>query len=377
MTGQPILPAVASVEPLSREWDTITSQAKPLFGVFDAGLSIPAEQDNSSANLQGALRDLVAPGVPVLPTASLDPAVYKHDHAVPNTASLNNQRVTIQDIPDVDDAIYSATLPDGCDHILEEDEDTQSDASSDIASNAGDPVDDPYADLEFNDMRTAEGRARAALNEGCLRQAPSIELALSALEAILDFLYPSRRNRRGDKIAGHINIDRDPFTRIRLEGMQSMLSFYTNRLSKTYGHWAASSIQAAVSHSKGLYTARVYRTLVRAYIADREILPVNPYGSWNTTMLADENVTTDVLNFLQSLGDEITAEKLMNLLNEPEFRVRHGITKMSSLRTAQRYLHILGYRFGSPKAGQYVDGHEREDVKEHREKQYVPDLVKV
>src|SRR6266516_1005464 len=41
--------------------------------------------------------------------------------------------------------------------------------------------------------------------------------------------------------------------------------------------------------------------------------------------------------------------------------------KMISLRTAERWLNILGYRFEQYQKGIYFDGHEREDVVVYRE----------
>jgi hypothetical protein len=40
--------------------------------------------------------------------------------------------------------------------------------------------------------------------------------------------------------------------------------------------------------------------------------------------------------------------------------------KKISLRTAQRWLHAMGWRYGRKKNGMYIDGHEREDVVEYR-----------
>ncbi|KAJ7445275.1 hypothetical protein FB451DRAFT_1412795 [Mycena latifolia] len=101
------------------------------------------------------------------------------------------------------------------------------------------------------------------------------------------------------------------------------------------------------------------------------------YGEWNESMLADEDLANDIRLHLQSLGKEITAEKLVNYLNSPEVREEHNIDKPISLTTARRYLDELGYRFKSPKKGQYVDGHERPDVVYYRDNVYLPRLFKL
>ncbi|THV05625.1 hypothetical protein K435DRAFT_816328 [Dendrothele bispora CBS 962.96] len=74
-------------------------------------------------------------------------------------------------------------------------------------------------------------------------------------------------------------------------------------------------------------------------------------------MLTDEDLCNDINLYLQEIGNDITAEKLVSYL---------------ALRTARRYLHTLGYRFTSSKKGQYADGHERKDVVDYRDKVFLP-----
>ncbi|KAJ7710995.1 hypothetical protein B0H16DRAFT_1344123, partial [Mycena metata] len=61
-------------------------------------------------------------------------------------------------------------------------------------------------------------------------------------------------------------------------------------------------------------------------------------------------------------------------LGRPEIMEKYGITKQISPATAKRCLHALGFRFTSPAKGQYVDSHERPDVRAKRDKVYVPKL---
>jgi len=75
------------------------------------------------------------------------------------------------------------------------------------------------------------------------------------------------------------------------------------------------------------------------------VLPVNPYGDWNESMLADEDLMNDINLHFQELRKEITAQKLVEYLARDDVREKHGITKAISERTAQRYLKALGYRW--------------------------------
>jgi hypothetical protein len=94
-------------------------------------------------------------------------------------------------------------------------------------------------------------------------------------------------------------------------------------------------------------------------------------------MLADEDLRSDVMLFLQGLGKEITAEKLRAYLNSPDVRKEHGIPKRISLATANRYLKALEFRFSQPPKEQFVDGHERSDVVDKRQNKFLPAMAKL
>ncbi|KAJ7576211.1 hypothetical protein C8J56DRAFT_761853, partial [Mycena floridula] len=206
--------------------------------------------------------------------------------------------------------------------------------------------------------------------EGHQRLAPTQTAALRALE---DLTEKIRGESRGKNSAGYNAPIIDPWTRHRLEGMRVLLNLYTCPLSKTYGKWGESALQAAISIGNPTnHTARVLCKLTRAYIADHLILPVNPYGAWNESMLTDESLMNAVLIFLNGLSNKITAEKLVQFLTRKNIMEEHDITKKISVRTAQRYLKFLGYRFTYAKKGQYTDGHDRADVVHYRDFVFLP-----
>ncbi|KAJ7431085.1 hypothetical protein B0H11DRAFT_2388439 [Mycena galericulata] len=139
----------------------------------------------------------------------------------------------------------------------------------------------------------------------------------------------------------------------------------------------------AVSLGKGVYWSRQVRVLARGFIADRTVLPLNPYGYWTTSMLVDEELNSDITLYLQELGKDITAHKLTEFLARPDVMQKHGISKKISVRTAERYLQELGYRqcfcdsWMHPKKGQYADGHERPDVIAYRKDRFLPAWRKI
>ncbi|KAH6901434.1 hypothetical protein BKA70DRAFT_1113902, partial [Coprinopsis sp. MPI-PUGE-AT-0042] len=233
---------------------------------------------------------------------------------------------------------------------------------------------DAHNDIEVAPSQAGDKRPYE-IRDGHLRQAPSVDIALEALQDLKEKLKGVPYQSRGYK-----HDDFDPFIRPRLEGMRAMLAFYTtvvvNASPSCYGKWGASALQAAVSLGGGRYCARQLAKLCRAYIDDRSVLPVNPYGNWNETMLVDEDFVNGVNEYLQTIGKQITAAHLMRYMQCADIKEKHGITRDITERTARRYLFILGYRWTGAKKGQFVDGHEREDVVYYRDATFLPQLRK-
>ncbi|KAJ7765903.1 hypothetical protein DFH07DRAFT_955567 [Mycena maculata] len=246
-------------------------------------------------------------------------------------------------------------------------------ASASLKSTPDTPV---ISDAELAERARLRERA-AKTADGHLREAPSVAVADAALADLGKVLRPPQK-----KGPGYIDPKIDPFTRSRIEGMRSFLVLYANPKSPTYGKWKAASTAAAITMCQGSYCARVLHRLARQYIADRSVLSQNPYGNWNETLLVNEDLCNELMEYLQLLGSTkdkdgkesgITSAKVQAWLAH-EIMQKYAITKPISLATAKRYLHALGFRFSSPVKGQYVDGHERADVRFHRDKMYIPKL---
>ena len=191
--------------------------------------------------------------------------------------------------------------------------------------------------------------------------------ALAALEDLKKILSPRRDTGRGFK-----DPEIDLWRRARFEGMNSMLHMFTNQQSYTYDQWGVSACQTAIGMGRGRHCARRLCELNRAFIADREILPVNPYGDWNESLLVEDNLVNEISIYLLSLGKEITALKLQDFLCRAEIKEKYGIDRDISHKTACRYLQALGYRYQLAPKGQYADGHEREDVVTYCKEVFIP-----
>lgn len=125
--------------------------------------------------------------------------------------------------------------------------------------------------------------------------------------------------------------------------MQGMLNLFTNKNSATYNKQGASSFQAAIFLGHRRHCACQLCRLVHQFILDHKVLPINPYKDWNQSMLLNENLINEIHIYLQSIGPEISGQKLMEFLADEDLRSCHGIEKPIKLRMAQRYLNALGY----------------------------------
>jgi hypothetical protein len=75
-----------------------------------------------------------------------------------------------------------------------------------------------------------------------------------------------------------------------------------------------------------------------------ENLHAKPRRIYGGFAVVDEDLKNDINLYLQEFGKDITAEKLVQFLAREDVVTKHGITSKISLRTAQRYLTVLGYR---------------------------------
>ncbi|KIY60825.1 hypothetical protein CYLTODRAFT_322378, partial [Cylindrobasidium torrendii FP15055 ss-10] len=201
---------------------------------------------------------------------------------------------------------------------------------------------------------------------------PSQESVADALNDLGTIIRPPRR-----KGPGHIDPNHDPWMGSRLQGMRALYSLYADSKSVTYNKWGASSLQAAVTLGHGTYCARILRRLCRQYIDDCSVLPENPYGDWKKSMLVNEDLSQELNLHLQechSSSSGVNATTVRDFLCRPGIMSKYAITKEVLIQTARRYLKVMGYRFMKTPSGQYVNGHERKDVKEHRDRVYIPKL---
>jgi hypothetical protein len=67
--------------------------------------------------------------------------------------------------------------------------------------------------------------------------------------------------------------------------MKQFLWAYVNPQSTSHGHWQAASLQTANAFERKPAHARTLQEWSHTFLADRDDLPVNPFGKWNESIL--------------------------------------------------------------------------------------------
>src|SRR6267154_3573544 len=128
----------------------------------------------------------------------------------------------------------------------------------------------------------------------------------------------------------------------------------------------------ANAYEKSTWLAGHLRQWTRAYILDRNDLPFNIYGTWNSSILEDGDFKGEFLLHLQGIGKYVRSMDIVDYVKNPDVLTRLKLEKPISLATAQHWMKHVGYRWSKTPTGQFVDGHERCDVVEYRQLIFLP-----
>ncbi len=200
-----------------------------------------------------------------------------------------------------------------------------------------------------------------------LWECPTVVQAKIAYGRIKLILHPPRNTGKGYK-----DPKLDLLLRGRLEGMKQFLWTYINPESRSYNKWMAASLEMAMAFEKGPWFARRLREWTSAYIEEEKNLPFNVYGTWNKSRIDDEDLKQEILAHLLGIGKYICAADISRYMARNEVRKRYRMKKGITERTARNWLYRLGYRWTLEPSGQYVDGHERDDVVKYRQDVFLP-----
>ncbi|KAF8158145.1 hypothetical protein B0H34DRAFT_674612 [Crassisporium funariophilum] len=198
----------------------------------------------------------------------------------------------------------------------------------------------------------------------------SIDKAVAkvALTELKQILKP-KRNVKGHRYA---DSGLDSVTRKRLESMKMLLWCYIDPAHKR--SFAGAALHVAKTETRGPYWARKLTEWIRAYIEDGT-LPENLYGTWSESLIVHEDLRQELSIYLQSQGKYVTADHLVQYMAREDVKTRWKRKEGISLPTAKRWMEKLGYRWTVQPSGQYVDGHEREDVVHYRQHVFLPAMA--
>ena len=139
------------------------------------------------------------------------------------------------------------------------------------------------------------------------------------------------------------------------------------------GVWTTAANKAAAFIGRGLYISRKLREWSTAFILNHEDLPLSKYGvSWTKSRINDEDLKSELVTHLQSLGRYVTATAIIDYLVQPGVMRQYGLRKNISLATAKRWMTGCRFCWTVAHKGQYVDGHEREDVVSFQQNKFLP-----
>ncbi|KIO30087.1 hypothetical protein M407DRAFT_69583 [Tulasnella calospora MUT 4182] len=145
--------------------------------------------------------------------------------------------------------------------------------------------------------------------------------------------------------------------------MLAFLRYYASGSLQKW--WIEASELATIGAGKGSYFGRQLRSWVMQYVASTT-LPLLLPVQFKRSMVDDEDFKNDIKMHLQAQGKWVKAAHIVEFLQQEEVKQKYGLTKAISECTARRWMHEMAYRYGRERNGQYVDGHEREDVVEYQ-----------
>ncbi|OAX37477.1 hypothetical protein K503DRAFT_719663 [Rhizopogon vinicolor AM-OR11-026] len=185
--------------------------------------------------------------------------------------------------------------------------------------------------------------------DNSLTPPPTLEEAATALDDLKFLIQPRRPSG-----IGHKDPKLDLLLRSRLEKMRMFLWNYTKLIGAK--RWQAASLMTADAYGKSTWLAGHLCEWTRAYILDRNDLPLNMYGTGtlNSSILEDEDFKGELLlhRHLQGIGKYVKSMDVVDYIKQPDVLTRPKLEKTISLATAQRWtVKHVGYRWSKTPTG--------------------------
>lgn len=176
------------------------------------------------------------------------------------------------------------------------------------------------------------------------------------LESIIHYLNQGKRKKPGDPM--HVSEEE----RSKLDA----LCYFLRARRQGFRRGKASEIVAKMQGRSMHWSRCLVKWVTEWRVNGRISLSLRGKHTKTVNLLTDGDVHRQLVEWLRSNKFEASPASLMDHVNE---NILPGLGKKRKicLRTAERWMKALGWEFSSIKKGCYMDGHEREDVKEYRE----------
>jgi hypothetical protein len=190
------------------------------------------------------------------------------------------------------------------------------------------------------------------LNKCTWKPPPELHDARAALVDLMSMLHPKRVPKGLDGQPGKAAkpFECDDFSYRRFTAMEMFLRTYTHVNLLERLPWTAASLRVSYMHGFADTFATNLREWSRAYINDR-LLPMNVYGKWTPSMLNDGDLAHEIFEHLQSIGQYVQAQHIVEFLKDSEVQKRHGLKHGICLTTAKNWMTTMGYRWGKTPKG--------------------------
>ncbi|KAF9225594.1 hypothetical protein BS17DRAFT_660382, partial [Gyrodon lividus] len=139
--------------------------------------------------------------------------------------------------------------------------------------------------------------------------------------------------------------------------------------------WSTVALHTAqfIEKEKGSYMSCKVRQWSKAYILDRGNLPLSKCGgTWTKSQIANEDLKEEILTHLQSLGKYVTATAVIDYLKCSDVMQHYQLTKSILIVMAEHWMKACGFHWTVGRGGQYVDGHEHEDLVFYQQHIFLP-----
>ncbi|CEL54032.1 hypothetical protein RSOLAG1IB_11564 [Rhizoctonia solani AG-1 IB] len=132
------------------------------------------------------------------------------------------------------------------------------------------------------------------------------------------------------------------------------------------------SLTAAVVFGWGEWAAQQVRKWIREYQRDGN-MPTNAYGTWNESVMEDEDLSAAIQDWVRDKGKYVQACNIIDFFGATAAeQYSRLVDQLPSLRTAQQWMHRMGYSWSKEHWGQFADRHKRDNVKHYQENVYIP-----